>query len=183
MPLHPWWAAFGADLQSRDDLRTASARALAAWISSGVGVGVRFAALRHDKAAGYEAVSFDVDVERPQDLAYPIRATETVAVLFPLAGGQPRVLALRDDFPDTPHQNLTPEGSPKSLCVDDRPWIEAQLTSTPADLVRRIQIWLSKAAGGDLHEDARPPDPLFFKDLLSSSCQPRRSRVAKSRTS
>ncbi|WP_439543375.1 ThiF family adenylyltransferase [Hyphomicrobium sp.] len=167
MPLHPWWAAFGVALQSLDELRAAPARALAAWIQSGLGTGVRLSALRRDEETGYEAVSLEVDVERPQDLADPIRGTETVAVVFPLTGGQPRVLALRDDFPDTPHQNLTPEGSPKSLCVDDRPWIETQLTTTPADLVRRIQTWLSKAASGDLHEDARPPDPLFFKDPLS----------------
>lgn len=167
MPAHPWWAAFGASLQSRDDLRAAPAQALAAWISSGLGAGVRLSVLKRDEEMGYEAVSFEIDVERPQDLAYPIMGTESVAVVFPLAGGQPRILAIRDDFPDPPHQNLTPKGAPKSLCVDDRPWIETQLTTTPADLVRRIQTWLSKAASGDLHEDARPPDPLFFKDPLS----------------
>ncbi|MBN8913182.1 MAG: ThiF family adenylyltransferase [Rhizobiales bacterium] len=112
-------------------------------------------------------MAFDADVDRPQDLAFPIKGTEPVAVLFPIGGDQPRVLALRDDFPDPPHQNWTPAGTPSSLCVDDRPWAEARLTATPADLARRIQIWLSKAASGELHEDARPPDPLFFKNPLS----------------
>ena len=98
---------------------------------------------------------------------YPIRATEPVAVVFEAHGGQPRVLALRDDFPDTPHQNWTPQGAPCSLCIDDRPWPEARLTYRPADFVRRIQLWLAKAARGELHDTAQPPDPLFFVSQLA----------------
>ena len=60
--------------------------------------------------------------------------------MFAAEGGQPRVLALRDDFPDTPHQNWTPQDAPCSLCIDDRPWPEAKLTYRPADLIRRIQL-------------------------------------------
>jgi Prokaryotic E2 family A len=77
------------------------------------------------------------------------------------------VLALRDDFPDTPHQNWTPQGAPCSPCIDDRPWPEARLTYRPADFIRRIQIWLAKAVRGDLHDTARPPDPLFFVSQLA----------------
>ena len=87
--------------------------------------------------------------------------------MFAAQGGQPRVLALRDDFPDTPHQNWTPQDAPCSLCIDDRPWPEAKLTYRPADLIRRIQLWLAKAARGELHDTAQPPDPLFFVSQLA----------------
>ncbi|AGT07395.1 hypothetical protein JCM7686_0284 [Paracoccus aminophilus JCM 7686] len=75
---------------------------------------------------------------------------------------QPAVLALRPDFPETMHQNWTPDGMPRALCVDDRPWAEAQLTFTPAEFMRRVQLWLAKAARGELHDTAQPLEPLFF---------------------
>ena len=88
-------------------------------------------------------------------------------MVFEAQGGQPRVLALRDDFPDTPHQNWTPQDAPCSLCVDDRPWPEARLTYRHVDFIRRIQLWLAKAVRGELHDTAQPPDPLFFLSQLA----------------
>ena len=108
----------------------------------------------------------DVEVDRPQDLAYPIRAIEPIAVLFPFDGGQPSVLALREDFPDTYHQNWSLPDAPRALCIDDRPWAEAQLTAASNEIGRRVQLWLSKAARGELHDPAQPPDPLFFSSPL-----------------
>lgn len=129
--------------------------------------GATLVALRQCDKTGYAAVQFDVDVERPQDLAHPIKATEPVAALFPFDGGMPGVMALREDFPDTPHQNWTPPDSPVSMCIDDRPWAEAKLTSTAADLVRRVQLWLAKAARGELHDPAQTPEPMFFPSPLA----------------
>jgi hypothetical protein len=37
----------------------------------------------------------------------------------------------------------------------------------PVDFVRRIQLWLAKAARGELHDTAQPPDPLFFVSQLT----------------
>lgn len=165
MNVHPWWLGFGEKIENVDELTIPGARALASALAAGRMAGTAPAEFRRD--GNYDAIRFDVDVERPQDLAHPIKATEPVAVLFPATGGQPRVLALRDDFPDTPHQNWTPEGAPCALCVDDRPWAEARLTFTSAELVRRIQLWLAKAARGDLHDPAQPPDPLFFRSALT----------------
>jgi hypothetical protein len=165
MALHPWWTGFGEVVGAADEFSSTAARDFAAWAARGNSPGIRVAELRLN--ADHEAVLLDIETERPQDLAHPIRATEPVAILFPMAGGQPRVLAVREDFPDTPHQNWTPQGMPCSLCVDDRPWPEARLTHTPADLARRIQLWLAKAARGELHDAAQPPEPLFFKNWLS----------------
>ena len=108
----------------------------------------------------------DVEVERPQDLEHPIRGIEPIAVVFPSDGGQPSALCLREDFPETPHQNWVPSGMPCALCIDDRPWSEARLTTTAFDILRRIQVWLSKTARGELHDIAQPPEPLFFGSPL-----------------
>jgi hypothetical protein len=165
MSLHLWWTNFGQTATAADGLKSARAREFAEAISRGRIPGVSLIEVKQDDS--HEAVRIEVDVERPQDLAYPIKALEPLAIVFALADEQPRVLALREDFPDTPHQNWTPEGAPCSLCIDDRPWAEAKLTSTPADLVRRIQLWLAKAARGELHDPAQPLDPLFFRSWLS----------------
>ena len=165
--LHPWWTAFGRAVAATDDLTPALARELA---SLGVDrrlPGITVTGLRGSADDGYVGVAMDVEVERPQDLEYPIRALEPIAVLCPLDGGQPSVLALRDDFPDTFHQNWSPPDAPCALCIDDRPWAEARLTATANDIAGRIQLWLSKAARGALHDAAQPPDPLFFTSQLS----------------
>jgi hypothetical protein len=167
MGIHPWWSGFGQTVTSQDDLSSAPARELASSIAAGAITAVALTGLRECAKTGHTAVALEIEVERPQDLAYPIRATEPIAVVFAAQSGQPRVLALRDDFPDTPHQNWTPQDAPCSLCVDDRPWSEAMLTYRPADFVRRIQLWLAKAARGELHDTAQPPDPLFFVSPLA----------------
>jgi hypothetical protein len=181
MPIHPWWASFGPTIATAEDLTPTPARALASALATGKLAGVALVELKQSKA-GHAAVRIDVDVERPQDLAFPIKATEPIAVVFPPGNGPPSILALREDFPDDPpHQNWTPEGAPCSLCIDDRPWAEAKLTWTPADLVRRVQLWLAKCARGELHDPAQPLDPLFFRSelallipaaALTSSAQP-----------
>lgn len=164
---HPWWIGFGTELDSGEQLTPAAARQFVAAVEGGAISGVRIVGLRQSAEMSHAAVQIEIDVERPQDLAYPIRATEPVAVFFPFGSEQSRIFALRDDFPDTPHQNWTPKGTPCSLCVDDRPWSEARLTSTAPDLIRRIQLWLAKAARGDLHDAAQPPDPLFYLSSLA----------------
>jgi hypothetical protein len=165
MTLHAWWTTFGEEVETADELSSVQARDFTAAVKSGAIPGAQVIGFRQD--GDHSAVQIEVDVERPQELALPIKATELLAVIFGGPDEQPRVLALREDFPDTPHQNWTPEGAPCSLCIDDRPWAEARLTSTAFDFVRRIQLWLAKAARGELHDPAQPLDPLFFHSWLS----------------
>ena len=162
MLLHPWWSSFGEEVAERSDLKPALARELASLAAGGELFGTSLIALRQSSEMGCAAVALDVDVERPQDLAHPVQAVEPIAVVFPFTDGQPSILSLRSDFPDTPHQNWSPPDGPCSLCIDDRPWAEAQLTTSSHEIARRIQIWLAKAARGELHDPAQPPDPLFF---------------------
>jgi hypothetical protein len=127
MALHPWWSGFGQAVTSADDLTSMPARELVSAVMAGVVPAATMTGLKACAKTGHTAVALEIEVERPQDLAHPIRATEPIAVVFDARGGQPHVLALRDDFPDTPHQNWTPQDAPCSLCVDDRPWPEARL--------------------------------------------------------
>lgn len=160
MTIHDWWAAFG-EATAVDAVAPGPARSFAEAVLAGIPA-ITFVEINEDKATGYVGVHVEIDVERPQDLAHPIRAHEPIGILFPSPQGRPAVLALRNDFPHTMHQNGVPEGMPFSLCVDDRPWSEARLTYTPAELMRLVQLWLAKAARGELHDPAQPPDPLFY---------------------
>lgn len=166
MTVHPWWDAFG-ETAADDTALPARASAVVQALRDGFPA-ARLSEVKICPTTKLAAVRFDVDVERPQDLAYPIARTEPVAVLVSDENLQPSVLALRSDFPaDTPHQNEVPEGTPCAMCIDDRPWAEAKLTWTAADLIRRVQLWLAKAARGELHDAARPFDPVFFRSPIS----------------
>lgn len=165
MPIHAWWTAFGA-ATTRDAVAAGPARSFAEAVAAGMPA-ITLVEIKEDKASGYIGVHVEIDVERPQDLAYPIRAQEPIGILFAPRPIRPSVLALRDAFPHTMHQNGVPPGMPFSLCIDDRPWSEARLTHTPAELSRLIQVWLAKAARGELHDAAQPPDPLFYGSDMS----------------
>lgn len=161
--LHPWWSTFGQPV-APDAVALDAARAVVAYVASGDAASVSLAGARQSEYGALAALHIDIEVERPQDLAAPIRSVEPVAVVFGAIDAQPSVLALREDFPETMHQNWSPDSMPRSLCIDDRPWAEARLTFTPADFIRRIQLWLAKASRGELHDRAQPLEPLFFRD-------------------
>jgi molybdopterin/thiamine biosynthesis adenylyltransferase len=159
--LHPWWSAFGKPV-APDAVTLDAAQAVIAYVLSGSAPAVTLVGTRQTDDGTVAALHLEIEVERPQDLAVPIRSMESVALIFGTNGMQPAVLALRPDFPETMHQNWTPDEMPRALCVDDRPWAEAQLTFTPAEFMRRVQLWLAKAARGELHDTAQPLEPLFF---------------------
>ncbi len=171
MSLHPWWTNFGVEIASPAELVPEPAKALAAFLQRNTVTGAVLVAMRQDPELG-AAIHLEIEVERPQDLAHPIRAVEPITIIFPYSGGQPRVFALREDFPYTAHRNWGAADTPRSLCIDDRPWAEAKLTTTSADLVRRTQHWLAKAARGELHDPALPPEPLFFGSGLAMVIPP-----------
>lgn len=161
MGIHHWWLGLGCEV-GVDDLASPPAQALAAALNAGMIQGATLIAIRQTPDRSISAVHMEIDVERPQDLAYPIQATEPVVAAFSATHSYPSVFAIRDGFPDTPHQNWVPEGFPCSLCVDDRPWAEARLTWSVPGFVRQIQQWLAKTSRGELHETGRPVEPLFF---------------------
>jgi hypothetical protein len=86
MTLHPWWSGFGQAVTSADDLTSVPARELVAAVAAGTVPAATLTGLRECAKTGYTAVALEIDVERPQDLAHPIRATEPIAVVFDAQG-------------------------------------------------------------------------------------------------
>jgi hypothetical protein len=145
-----------------EELTLWKAASLAAFATShGPEYGVRFVETRKT-AKNVEIVVVEIDVDRPQGRKADIKRREPIAVLVPPSDRFLSVIALREDFPHTPHQNSVPKGRLRSLCVDDRPWQEARLTWSPAECIRRIRQWLAKAARGELHDPAQPLEPFFY---------------------
>jgi hypothetical protein len=115
----------------------------------------------------HELIIVDLLTGAPQEPVYPIRTTEKIGILFIGSDRLPFVAVLRDDFPDTEHQQIVPEGHPAIVCIDDRPWVEARLTWTPAELIERILMWFRHAARGELHDARQPLDPILMGSALS----------------
>lgn len=113
------------------------------------------------RQAETEALVVEYQVERPRQAPVPIGYHERLLVLQKSAGEEPTVLALRKDFPDTAHQNLTPHGEPNSLCLFDTPFAEVCAGLTPMLLLQRIGNWLARAAVETLHADDQPLEPLL----------------------
>jgi integrative and conjugative element protein (TIGR02256 family) len=116
---------------------------------------------------GWELVVLDFQTGRPQRSTYDVKRCERIGVRFNIHGEMPRVYMLRADFPDTDHQQLTIECEPRVICIDDRPWAEARLTWTPAELVQRVLAWFSRAIRGELHDARQPVDPVLSGSPLS----------------
>ena len=108
-------------------------------------------------ADGADIVVLDVETEVPQIREQDIRSVERVAVCFDsLDARTPEALALRKDFPTTPHLNPPVEAIPKSLCLFEEEYADIRRRWTSAFLVRRLQEWLRLTARGELHADDQP---------------------------
>jgi hypothetical protein len=141
------------------DLIVPQARAVAAYMAATPEIVTTVEARRN--ARGAEMLVLDIQTGSPQRPVVSIERVERVCALFVTGDTMPIVLMLREDFPDTEHQLLMPDGFPSGMCIDDRPWDEARLTWTPAELLRRIFLWFRRAARGELHDPHQPVDPFF----------------------
>lgn len=159
-----WLAAF-SEAVTEGELASPQAAALVSFAQRYAANVATFIEAR--RKAGLELIVLDLRTGAPQQPAYPIRRTERVGILFTVEESQPFVTMLRDDFPDTEHQQLVLEGWPLAICIDDRPWREARLTWTPAELIERIISWFRRAARGELHDARQPVDPNFMGSALS----------------
>ncbi|WP_375567502.1 ThiF family adenylyltransferase [Oceaniradius stylonematis] len=163
MDLDGWLSRFS--VVATGDLASPAARSLIAFVTRYAAELASFVEARHGESG--DLVILDFRTGRPQASAYPIRPTERIGIRFAAADAMPLVYMLREDFPDTPHQQLAIEGAPRAICIDDRLWAEARLTWTPAELVHRILNWFSRAARGELHDARQPLDPLMIGSPLS----------------
>lgn len=142
-----------------NDLAIPQARAVAGYMAATPETAATVEARRN--ARGVEMLILDVQTGAPQRPVVPIERVERISALFATGEGMPMVLMLREDFPDTEHQLLVPDGFPCGMCIDDRPWDEARLGWTPAEFLQRILLWFRRAARGELHDPRQPVDPFF----------------------
>lgn len=160
MDVEAWLSASFSEVIAVDDLTSSAAASLARFVNRHAVDLATVVTLRRGGAG--ELVELTFRTGRPQQSVVPILRTERLGVRFAGDDTMPFVYVLRSDFPDTAHQNLTAEGSPRAICIDDRSWAEARLTWTPAELVHRILNWFLRAAEGALHDARQPVDPLMF---------------------
>ena len=115
------------------------------------------------KVGSREALVIAVDVEIPQNPPVPIKRTERIAIVSsPDENTAPLILALRKDFPNTPHQNLVNFSEPKSICLFDEPFSEVKLRLNSVMFLQRVMDWLSRAAIEELHLSDQPIEPLLL---------------------
>lgn len=161
------WPPENNERISLDEVRLPLARATIQYLEAKCGDFIKLShtwRLTEEPLCG-EIVSFKVRIDIPQRPVYALRAEEEVAVCFWSSPRlAPLVFVLRDDFPDTPHQILVPDGWPAAICLDDRPWQDVRSTYTAAELVSRVFGWFNKACEGELHGADQPFDPVFIFD-------------------
>lgn len=148
-----------ADVQSRP------ARAFINYVTKHAEQAVQVIELRQNDDGSY--VIIDLETGRPQKSHYPFKLVERLAIFFRQEDAHPIVWVLREDFPETPHLMVTPEGLPRAICVDDRHWADARLTWTPAELLVRILSWFRRAAHNELHDAMQPIDPIMFGNVAT----------------
>ena len=164
MDIDAWLSQFGPPAAERN-LVSVDAAAAVAFVQRHATEIARLVEIRQSEE--WELVVLDFQTGRPQESAYPVKRCERIGIRYSVRGAMPIVYMLRPDFPDTEHQQLTIEGSPRAICIDDRPWAEARLTWTPAELIQRILSWFSRAIRGELHDARQPIDPVLSGSPLS----------------
>lgn len=164
MAVDEWLASFGSPISGSTLSNPQAARVLD-FVDRHAGAVATFVGAR--RRSEKELVVLDVRTGAPQAPVHPVRHTERVGILFDREDAMPIVTMLRDDFPDTEKQLLVPAGWPQCICIDDRPWHEALLTWTPAELIDRILMWFRRAAHGELHDPRQPIEPTLSGSPLS----------------
>lgn len=153
-------------------LRLPAARSTAEYIGAHATPIASFVGARRNDM-GAEIIVLDFHTGVPQRSVVQLERVEPIGIVFADEGAAPLVMMFREDFPDTEHQMLVPDGCPAAICLDDRPWVEAKLTWTSGELVQRILMWFHRAARGELHDPAQPLDPFFgysrYKFILPAS--------------
>lgn len=116
-----------------------------------------------DAGLRLETLEVEVEADVPQDRKYNILPRETLLIqCCSVETYYPTVLAMRPDFPETPHQGGRYAGQPRPLCLYAEPFEEQELVWNPTNFLIRVTDWLAKTAVGTLHPDDQPVEPFFF---------------------
>jgi proteasome lid subunit RPN8/RPN11 len=110
-----------------------------------------------------EVVIFEIEIELGQKRVYEILNTERIGICFdPIDKKEPDVLALRKDFPLTPHQYLKEEEFPRNLCLFDEDYEEIKLFWNPIFFLNQLRTWLVKTAQEKLHYEDQLLEPILL---------------------
>ena len=104
----------------------------------------------------------------PTENQVGILVTEVLAIVYnpnKRFGSPYEVLALRKDFPKTPHLNGTSSGEPASLCLYAESWESVERTWTPKKFLQRILWWLHETSNATLHLNDIIPERLFYNNF------------------
>ena len=150
----------GGDDIRADDLTNPKARDLAVRLRA---LGIPLATFVECRRQGQEeTVVLDVRVEVPNRRVHQIHRRERIAATFYEGDGrEPRVEALREDFPVVPHLNLHLQEKPRSLCLYEEPYGELKRRWTSARFVHRIREWMELNAKGELHQNNQDLEPIL----------------------
>lgn len=103
MATDAWVAAF-SEVVDEQGLRYQNAKSLVRFVKRHAAGVATFIEAQRD--GDRELVILDFRTGKPQRPVYPILSVERVGILFASAESLPFVHMLRDDFPDTEHQQL-----------------------------------------------------------------------------
>jgi len=110
-----------------------------------------------------EGLIVEFQVQLPQYPPVPILNREHIAITFNSSKDDPpKVHALRKDFPETLHQNLSLLDEPKRLCLFDELYQDIKAHLTPVMLLQRIADWLARAAVEELHLSDQLLEPFLL---------------------
>jgi hypothetical protein len=119
--------------------------------------------LRSNDGLEREALLIEAECDEiPNRNPIGLRSPERLAIVVGADAAPPAVLALREDFPEVMHLNVTPAGEPRSLCLYFEPHRSVMRAWTAPKFLRRIQWWLLKTSQGTLHAADQPLELPFF---------------------
>lgn len=136
------------------------AQLLCRYLRSKINPFVRLVEIRAKK--GQVTLILEMELGLSQKKIFPIKNQEPIAITLNEKDEKPEVLAMREDFPHTPHLNLNDFDFPKSLCLYELSWDEAKLGWTAAGFIERIREWLEKTSRGELHQDDQALEPFII---------------------
>lgn len=157
------YVALGSDTVRAEDLCVARARESALTLKADAVDYVTLVECRRFQGRRrWEAVVFDVVVDRAPGVGRGIRARERIAAVFDASDARaPWLIPLRPDFPLTPHVLTDIGESLRSLCLTTEPFADQKLRWTAQRFFRQLCDWLAAVDRGELHGSDQPLEPLL----------------------
>lgn len=172
----------GGCLISPDQLTGGLARSLFDFVSRHGGHTATIEELRRIDQS-IDVIVLNVTTCISQEPEFEVLPEERLAAMF--INDEPAIVPLRKNFPLTPHSYGLPVGSAlpgmMTICLDDRPWEDAQADYSGAEIVRRIISWFGRVDTGEVDDALQLPHTIFLPaeqtivmppDLQSQFCDP-----------